>query len=277
MQREKSPTSRAHELFLTNFGVFSPSSISGQPDSPAHISVGHETISSYSELPIWPLDDPHVVDISTSPGSELNLGTPRGSSPGSAVSVRHCPRTTPPPKSASYYPEQDDEDENEATDDEVSSAASNRLWWMEDNSSAVTYNPSPSHMPEVERFLMNHYVHRVVHLFCVTNYEKSPWKTIHLPRVLQSAGQLSLYGSTTKVRDALRNALLSISAFYLANDSSSRSCEREAGTWSNDAIKFKGRAIKLLKEAVESSAPHARPKYKELLATMLSMITINVC
>lgn len=162
------------------------------------------------------------------------------------------------------------------TPEHCSSPRRHRSWWWKDDRDAVIHNPSPFQMPEVERFLMNHYVHRVVHLFCVTDYEKSPWKTIHLPRVLQSTGQLSLHGSTTKIREALRNALLSISAFYLANDSHSRACQKEAGTWANDAIKFRGRAIKLLKETVESSTPESRPKYKELLATMLSMITINV-
>lgn len=147
------------------------------------------------------------------------------------------------------------------------------LWWK-DTTNTIIHNPSPLPLPEHERFLLNHYVHRVVHLFCVISYEKSPWKTIHLPRVLQSAGQLSLHGSTSTVRMALRNALLSISAFYLANDCRSRGDGEER--WEGDAIMYRGRAIKLLKETVERSTPESRPKYKELLATMLSMITINV-
>jgi arginine metabolism regulation protein II len=165
---------------------------------------------------------------------------------------------------------------NTSSDDDThgSRQLSRNLWWKDD-SSTIIHNPSPSPIPELERFLLNHYVHRVVHLFCVISYEKSPWKTIHLPRVLQSAGQLSLHGSTSTVRDALRNALLSISAFYLANDSRSRGCDSEAERWEEDAIMFRGRAIKLLKETVERSTPQSRPKYKELLATMLSMITIN--
>ncbi|KAI6372864.1 hypothetical protein MCOR25_003601 [Pyricularia grisea] len=102
-------------------------------------------------------------------------------------------------------------------------------------------------------------------------------KTIHLPRVLQSVGQLTVQGSSSTTRDALRNTLLSISAFYLCNESRSKKSEEEAGRWSNHAIIFQSRAIKLLKDAVEGNATAASPpKYKELLATMLSMITINV-
>lgn len=174
--------------------------------------------------------------------------------------------TTAPPERFNYYtsslkyPQQQDD---------------RALWWK-DTSNTIIHNPEPLPLPTLERFLLNHYVHRVVHLFCVISYEKSPWKTIHLPRVLQSAGQLSLHGSTTKVREALRNALLSISAFYLANDNRERGCEKEGDRWEEDAVTFRGRAIKLLKETVEGSTPQSRPKYKELLATMLSQITINV-
>lgn len=149
------------------------------------------------------------------------------------------------------------------------------FWW--EANGAIVRNPSPVHMSDLERFLLYHYTHRVVHLFCVIDNNKSPWKTIHLPRVLQSAGQLSLEGSTSATRDALRNALLSISAFYLSNDSKSRSCSDEAVRWANEAITFRGRAIKLLKDTVEgNSSSHSPPKYKELVATMLSMISINV-
>ena len=71
---------------------------------------------------------------------------------------------------------------------------------------------------ELDHFLMRHYAERVCHLFCVIDTVKSPWKTIHLPRALQSMGELSVTGKTTTVRSALCNALLSISAWYLSND-----------------------------------------------------------
>lgn len=143
-------------------------------------------------------------------------------------------------------------------------------------SGAIIANPSTS-LPEQEQFLMYHYSHRAVNLFCVIDNRKSPWKTIHLPRALQSIGQLSISGSSSSIRNALRNALLSISAFYLSNDSKSRLCTDEAVRWTRKATMLRGRAIELLKDAVNNDfTSKSVPKYKEFLATMLSMITINV-
>ncbi|KAH6973716.1 fungal-specific transcription factor domain-containing protein [Ilyonectria sp. MPI-CAGE-AT-0026] len=136
---------------------------------------------------------------------------------------------------------------------------------------------APNAITEQERFLMSHYMNRVVNLFCVIDNRKSPWKTIHLPKVLQGAGELSFAGETTRIRNALRNALLSISAFYLSNDSHTSHREDEAKKWGEVASRHRYDAIGLLKEGVEMDLyGKERPKYKEFLATMLSMITINV-
>lgn len=134
-----------------------------------------------------------------------------------------------------------------------------------------------SYLPDTERFLMHHYMHRVVNLFCVIDNKKSPWKLIHLPKALQSIGELNIDGSSTRIRDALRSALLSISAFCLSNDGMLRQCDDDAARWAHQATRFRGRSIQLLKDAVEKDFHAATPpRYKEFLATMLSMITINV-
>ena len=135
----------------------------------------------------------------------------------------------------------------------------------------------PLVVPAQERFLMDYYTNRVVNIFCVIDNPKSPWKTIHLPRVLQSAGELSFGRNTTSIRNALRNALLSITSFYLSNDHRTASRIDEAQKWENFASKYRCDAIGLLKQAMETNLyGEARPKYKEFLATMLSMVTINV-
>ncbi|GAW16856.1 hypothetical protein ANO14919_063000 [Xylariales sp. No.14919] len=137
--------------------------------------------------------------------------------------------------------------------------------------------PVSSPMAKQERFLLHHYMHRVVNIFCVIDNAKSPWKTIHLPRVLQSVGELSIAGSTSRIRDALTRALLSISAFYMSNDHKARLCAEEARQWEDSATRLRGDAIGLLKQAMETDLySGVRPRYKEFLATMLSMITINV-
>ncbi|KAJ8132311.1 hypothetical protein O1611_g1314 [Lasiodiplodia mahajangana] len=152
--------------------------------------------------------------------------------------------------------------------------------WRDGNSSPLSVpmaTPVSSLMAKQERFLLYHYMHRVVNLFCVIDNAKSPWKTIHLTRVLQSEGELSIVGSTCRIRDALRKALLSISAFYISNDYLARKREGEAKHWEDVATCFRGDAIGLLKRAMETDLySGTRPKYKEFLATMLSMISINV-
>lgn len=140
---------------------------------------------------------------------------------------------------------------------------------------------SPSSSPrsglDLDNFLMRHYAERVCHLFCVIDTVKSPWKTIHLPRALQSMGELSVTGKTTTVRSALCNALLSISAWYLSNDHQRHQNTEFGRRWAGVAAKYGYNAIAMLKRAVELdmySSP--KPKYKEFLASMLSMVTINV-
>lgn len=128
-----------------------------------------------------------------------------------------------------------------------------------------------------DRFLMRHYAQRVCHLFCAIDTPKSPWRTIHLPRALQAMGELSVTGTTSRVRNALLNVLLAISAWYMSNDHRRHHEDDQADRWAQAAAEYKSDAISLLKQAVESdlySAP--RPKYKDFLATMLSMITVNV-
>ncbi|RDW81022.1 Zn(II)2Cys6 transcription factor [Aspergillus mulundensis] len=132
-------------------------------------------------------------------------------------------------------------------------------------------------VPSQERFLMGHYMTRVVNLFCVIENAKSPWKTIHLPRVLQCAGELSFGGSTTRIRNALSKCLLSVSAFYLSNDHRAHHRHEDAENWGTVASRYRCDAIGLLKHAVETDLyAERKPKYKEFLATMLSMVTINV-
>lgn len=136
---------------------------------------------------------------------------------------------------------------------------------------------SPHSSVDLDRFLMRHYAERVCHLFCVVDTPKSPWKTIHLPRALQSMGELSVTGKTTTVRSALCSALLSISAWYLSNDHHRHQNTELGQRWATVAAKYGYNAIAMLKQAVASdmySSP--KPKYKEFLASMLSMVTINV-
>ncbi|KAJ5736217.1 uncharacterized protein N7483_001342 [Penicillium malachiteum] len=149
--------------------------------------------------------------------------------------------------------------------------------WNFDLAPVVPQAPPPSYLSSNERLLMHYYTTRVVHTFPALDSPKSPWKTFHLPRALQSAGEMAVQGSTCVIRSALRNTLLSISAFYLSKHMRCQSQIDEATKWETEAMHFHGTAMNLLNESVNArfTSP-TRPKYKEVLATMLSMVSINV-
>ncbi|VUC22157.1 unnamed protein product [Clonostachys rosea] len=137
--------------------------------------------------------------------------------------------------------------------------------------------PVSNGISQQERFLMYHYTSKIVNLFVVLENVKSPWQTIHIPRALQSAGELVVMGYSPPSKNALRNALLSISAFALSNEHKNQGRIDDGQKWASVATGFRGIAIKHLKEAVETGFFNgSRPRYKECLATMLSMISINV-
>ncbi|KAK1658894.1 fungal-specific transcription factor domain-containing protein [Colletotrichum godetiae] len=160
---------------------------------------------------------------------------------------------------------------------EISSSSSTHQPWLAKTVSTELPRPPVSLISQRERFLMHHYMHRVINIFCVIDNAKSPWKTIHLPRAIQGAGELSVMGATSRIRNALRNALLSISAYYFSNVQTSDRRLRAESKWVEAATLYRYNAIGLLKQAVEVDLHSPRrPKYKEFLATMLSMITINV-
>lgn len=135
----------------------------------------------------------------------------------------------------------------------------------------------PRYLSPNENLLLQYYTTRVVHIFPTLDAPKSPWATFHLPRVLHSVGELSVRGATSEVRAALRSTLLSISAFFLSKHMRSQSRNDESKKWRTEAIHFHGRAMNILKDVVNTKfTSQERPKYKELLATIMSMVSINV-
>ncbi|KAF4972582.1 hypothetical protein FSARC_855 [Fusarium sarcochroum] len=138
-------------------------------------------------------------------------------------------------------------------------------------------SPTPSFLSRNESFLMCHYSKRVLYIFSVVDHEKSPWKTIHLAKALQATGELTVQGTTSRIRSALTSTLLAISAFLFSNDNKLSQRIDEARNWRVTAENYRCRAIQLLRDAVGSDFySKSPPKYKEFLATTISMITINV-
>ncbi|KAG9957840.1 class II aldolase, partial [Aureobasidium melanogenum] len=124
------------------------------------------------------------------------------------------------------------------------------------------------------KVLLSNYMYRVVDTFAIIKSPKNPWKIIHLPRAVQIAGELTLIGSTTTVRLALFNAILAVSSFYMANDPQHL---QQIPKWTQLASNFRSRAIVFLNRAINEEVDMIpRPKYKELLAATLTMITVDV-
>lgn len=109
------------------------------------------------------------------------------------------------------------------------------------------------------------------------NTPKSPWKSIHLPRTLQGRGELAILGSTLHAQNALLHALLTISAFNFVSHHSRATQEQQAQNLRAIALNCKARVVTYLKACLRDDCPLSkRGKYKEVLAAILSMITINV-
>jgi arginine metabolism regulation protein II len=173
-------------------------------------------------------------------------------------------------------PSEAGDEERGSLDSEPATGSSSSYDWLQSQNISAS-DLSLYTAPALNRFLMRHYAERVCRLFCAMDTPKSPWKTIHLPRALQAMGELSVTGKTSRVRNALLNALLSISAWYMSNDHQRHNANDQADRWAEAAARYGFDAISLLKQAVDTDLHgEPRPKYKDFLATMLSMITVNV-
>lgn len=130
--------------------------------------------------------------------------------------------------------------------------------------------------PGVEH-LLHHYVNHVVDLMTVISTPKGPWKSIHIPRALKGSAELAFTGKTSHACSALFHALLTISAYNLAANHSITGQDLQAQHYREMALRFKARSLTYLKAGLQPNCPvKDRGKYKEVLAVMLSMVTIDV-
>ncbi|KAE8552193.1 hypothetical protein EYB25_006087 [Talaromyces marneffei] len=109
---------------------------------------------------------------------------------------------------------------------------------------------------------------------------KSPWKTLYIPNILSAVGDVVLSGNGSNAKMSLMFAALAISAFNL--DGLDRSTGDESAIQARDWRKlgriYRERATKRLKSSllVLSTVQTKKEKYKDILMSMLSMITICV-
>jgi arginine metabolism regulation protein II len=143
--------------------------------------------------------------------------------------------------------------------------------------SAVPLSRSVFHLPADVEHLLHHYIHHVVDLMTVLPTPEGPWKSFHLPRALQSSAELAFVGKTSNAGNALFHALLTISAYNLAANHGITGQELQAQKWREVALRLRARSLTYLRGGLQPDCPPSeRGKYKEVLATMLSMVTIDV-
>lgn len=131
-------------------------------------------------------------------------------------------------------------------------------------------------IPAEARLLLDYYSTRMVDVISLSLGQKSPWKTIHLPCAMTSLGELLVHGEAKSfAKMSLFHALLSVSSFHIGlgvKDDSQRS-----QYWYERGVIHRAKAELFLKSASGKNVPKSnRGKYKELLMSILSMVTIGV-
>lgn len=274
--------------FIACFGVFGPTSPGSQSQSP--VSSKETSVQSSASL------DPSSPAAPTQVFQQTPESLPVGSlydawdeascfhfSPPLGLEERRCdePLSTSGEVSGSLESTFVNQDEAFLLDtgEEQTSHVSDAILDATSTSFETPFllRPSRSRLSATAEFLLHQYCQRTMYLFCVVDHVKSPWKTIHVTKALQATGELTIRGSTSQIRESLISTLLAISSFFLANKNESQMQADQASTWRATASNYRIKAIELLRNAVESDfLGGSPPKYKEYLATTLSMITMNV-
>ncbi|KAG4434032.1 hypothetical protein IFR05_010486 [Cadophora sp. M221] len=133
-----------------------------------------------------------------------------------------------------------------------------------------------SKIPPEARLLLDYYSSHVIEVMSMSPIKKPPWKTIHLPCAMSALAELLVHGEARSfAKMALFYALLSISAFHMSF--ANRDSEESASFWKLKGTAHKKTAQKYLHSSLDKDLPKAmRGKYKEVLMSMLSMVTIGV-
>jgi arginine metabolism regulation protein II len=138
----------------------------------------------------------------------------------------------------------------------------------------MSNNANLSKIPSEARHLLSYYSERIIDVMSMSTTNKPPWKTIHLPCAMGAFADLVVHGEGRSLaRMSLFYALLSISSFHIgfaSEDGNSR-------YWRDRGELHKKTSESYLTLALRNDMPKsARGKYKELLMSGLSMVTIGV-
>jgi arginine metabolism regulation protein II len=122
------------------------------------------------------------------------------------------------------------------------------------------------------RYLLDHYINRVIPIMTVVTHPKNPWRTIYLPRALSAVGDLISLGRTSSARNALLHALLASSAFNLKSRFPDGSDAQKH--YFQLGVRLKSEAYIWLGDCLGRDL--SKQKYKDVVTAVLSMVTIDV-
>lgn len=141
--------------------------------------------------------------------------------------------------------------------------------------SRILFNPT--FLTVQVRFLLDHYYQHVLPIFSILENGNTPWRYFHLARSFQCSSEMEITGTSTAARKALLYAVLACSAYNLHNRYICQEQDDAAGCWARIAFDHRLQAVKCLRESAGTrDVASTNAEYKELLAAMLSMVTIDV-
>jgi arginine metabolism regulation protein II len=145
----------------------------------------------------------------------------------------------------------------------------------------ASYAPDPRaglapHFPDnMEAWtILSHYKNRIVPLISPLGHgHEEPWLNLVMPCAVHTLGEITMSGAATHARLALLNALLSTSAFHLANHSA-LCIEHWISTGNVYLKRAQSHFLRCMEQACTSTMKLS--KYKEILMAILSLSTAYV-
>jgi len=133
-----------------------------------------------------------------------------------------------------------------------------------------------SRIPAEARSLLDYYSSRIIYVMTMSPGRKPPWKVIHLPCAMSALAELMVFGEASSLaKMALFYALLSISSFHVSLVE--KGLTERSQYWFEKGISHKAKSKFYLRSSLDRTLPKSsRGKYKEVLMSLLSMVTIGV-
>lgn len=220
----------------------------------------------------------HLADLASDVSTDLDLGIPddpqrsdssRVPIPDQNV-IRSSPlgQATPLPDGSTYST--------------ITSPISHTPFLMPETPASTTVSGEsssdrPRFLTAEVKLLLNHYRASVLPFFSVLDNMRTPWRVLHFPKALQAACEHEIGEPTESPSNILLYAILTVSAYSLQNSEKKRQHRRTSQHWEGVATYYKGEALKLLQTYIGILSHERRESdYHELLAAMLSMVTIDV-